>query len=198
VVFSEKSTPKNILDLARGYPRAYSTLMNTTQNKLETMTCSRCGGSGHYSFCQMYGTKCFKCHGSGVAYTARGMAARAHLEALRSKPAGELVPGDIVRFRGVPGISRDVWATIASVRCPSELKAWIAGEPVDTTDLVDYVATETVKGTSCAMTGLNRAELVRVFQTPEQTASTLARAVEYQATLTKAGTPRKRTAKRAA
>jgi hypothetical protein len=26
-------------------------------------TCSRCGGSGHYSFCPMYGTKCFKCSG---------------------------------------------------------------------------------------------------------------------------------------
>ena len=29
-------------------------------------TCTRCGGGGHYSYCQMYGTKCFKCGGSGV------------------------------------------------------------------------------------------------------------------------------------
>lgn len=28
-------------------------------------TCSRCGGSGEYSFCQMHGTTCFKCGGSG-------------------------------------------------------------------------------------------------------------------------------------
>lgn len=27
--------------------------------------CSRCGGGGHYSYCQMYGTKCFKCRGKG-------------------------------------------------------------------------------------------------------------------------------------
>ncbi len=27
--------------------------------------CSRCGGSGHFSRCQMYGTTCFKCRGNG-------------------------------------------------------------------------------------------------------------------------------------
>lgn len=26
-------------------------------------TCSRCGGTGHYSYNQMYGTTCFKCNG---------------------------------------------------------------------------------------------------------------------------------------
>lgn len=28
-------------------------------------TCSRCGGTGHYSYCSAYGTMCFKCNGSG-------------------------------------------------------------------------------------------------------------------------------------
>jgi hypothetical protein len=28
-------------------------------------TCSRCHGSGNYSYCQRYGTTCFKCGGSG-------------------------------------------------------------------------------------------------------------------------------------
>jgi rRNA maturation protein Nop10 len=28
-------------------------------------TCSRCGGSGRYSWCQMYGDTCFKCGGKG-------------------------------------------------------------------------------------------------------------------------------------
>jgi len=27
--------------------------------------CGRCGGTGHYSFCQMYGTTCFGCSGTG-------------------------------------------------------------------------------------------------------------------------------------
>lgn len=29
------------------------------------ITCSRCGGSGHYSYNRMYGTTCFKCNGRG-------------------------------------------------------------------------------------------------------------------------------------
>ena len=28
-------------------------------------TCTRCGGSGHYSYCQTHGTTCFGCGGSG-------------------------------------------------------------------------------------------------------------------------------------
>lgn len=31
--------------------------------------CSRCGGGGHYSYCQMYGTRCFQCGGSGKVAT---------------------------------------------------------------------------------------------------------------------------------
>lgn len=30
-----------------------------------TKECERCGGCGHYSYCQMYGTTCFGCGGSG-------------------------------------------------------------------------------------------------------------------------------------
>lgn len=52
-------------------------------------TCSRCGGSGRYSWCQMYGDKCFKCAGKGefvVTLTAKT------LDAARTKvEAGELV-----------------------------------------------------------------------------------------------------------
>lgn len=29
-------------------------------------TCTRCCGSGHYSYCQMHGTTCFKCSGNGM------------------------------------------------------------------------------------------------------------------------------------
>jgi hypothetical protein len=28
--------------------------------------CTRCGGSGSYSYCQMYGTRCFGCNGGGT------------------------------------------------------------------------------------------------------------------------------------
>ena len=56
-------------------------------------TCPRCGGSGHYSYNQMDGTRCYGCNGSGVsiqkvrAYTekeyARMQAANEHARAKR-------------------------------------------------------------------------------------------------------------------
>ena len=33
--------------------------------KYHRETCSRCGGTGQYSYCSAYGTMCFKCNGSG-------------------------------------------------------------------------------------------------------------------------------------
>lgn len=62
--------------------------------RLEHVTCSRCGGSGHYSYTQRLGTLCAKCLGAGTVYTKRGRAARDYLDALRSKPARELQVGD--------------------------------------------------------------------------------------------------------
>lgn len=37
----------------------------TKQTSLTKATCSRCGGSGHYSFNLIHGTVCFKCRGDG-------------------------------------------------------------------------------------------------------------------------------------
>lgn len=34
------------------------------------VTCGRCGGTGHYSYCQMYGTTCFECHGNKTVLEA--------------------------------------------------------------------------------------------------------------------------------
>lgn len=42
------------------------------KDMFEIQPCGRCGGSGRYSWCQMYGDTCFKCEGSGLAYTTRG------------------------------------------------------------------------------------------------------------------------------
>lgn len=32
---------------------------------IATRDCGRCGGTGHYSYCERFGTKCFGCGGSG-------------------------------------------------------------------------------------------------------------------------------------
>lgn len=51
-------------------------------------TCTRCGGGGHYSYNQMYGTTCFKCHGSGYQDTKPTKALLAKCEAVAA--SGEL------------------------------------------------------------------------------------------------------------
>lgn len=61
----------------------------------ETEDCSRCWGSGHYSRCPGYGTKCFQCRGSGKQLTARGAAAYAYMESLLTeKSASEFKVGE--------------------------------------------------------------------------------------------------------
>ncbi len=42
----------------------------------ETKECSRCGGSGRYSYNSMHGDMCYGCHGKGKQITKRGSAAR--------------------------------------------------------------------------------------------------------------------------
>lgn len=63
----------------------------------ESKPCSRCGGSGHYSYCQMYGTVCFKCGGKGGVLTKRGAAAQNFLNDMRSVEAKDLKVGDVIR-----------------------------------------------------------------------------------------------------
>lgn len=158
--------------------------MQTTQytSGFETVTCSRCGGSGHYSYCQMYGTTCFKCRGRKVVFTKRGAAAFDwYLKAL-SRPAGELAVGDVIYeepdfvfhthkggFFRITEIAPDTTLYNGEVR-------------------PEYLRIQTkVMGHCCPNT-----QLFRVAHTAEQKAAVKARAMEYQASLTKLGTPRKR------
>jgi hypothetical protein len=69
------------------------------QTKLETKTCSRCGGSGKMPFA-VYGGVCFKCNGAGNFYTKRGRAAHAFLERLRSRTLEQIEAGMLVLYRG--------------------------------------------------------------------------------------------------
>ncbi len=45
--------------------------------KLTLKTCGRCGGGGHYSYCQMHGTTCFGCGGTGKVLPTTADALRA-------------------------------------------------------------------------------------------------------------------------
>jgi hypothetical protein len=67
----------------------------------ERETCTRCGGGGRYSYCQMHGTTCFKCGGKGTTTTRSGKKAAAAIEAFMAEhfsvAVEDLKPGD--RFR---------------------------------------------------------------------------------------------------
>src|SRR5215470_11209158 len=82
----------------------------------ENVPCSRCGGSGHYSYCQTYGTTCFKCAGDGATLTKRGAVAQAFLTQSRKRKAGEFQVGDHYLMDGVPGFSRSEWIKITEIK----------------------------------------------------------------------------------
>lgn len=77
--------------------------------QFETEPCSRCNGTGAYSYCQTYGSKCFKCGGNKIVLTKRGAVARAYLDELCTVSAGSLKIGDRIRvenfFRGMSYIA---------------------------------------------------------------------------------------------
>ncbi|MFT6075153.1 MAG: hypothetical protein ACJAZ1_002078 [Yoonia sp.] len=64
----------------------------------ETETCTRCSGSGHYSYNQMTGTRCFKCGGSGLQYTKRGKATQQFAESIMAVLGSEIKVGDVMRI----------------------------------------------------------------------------------------------------
>lgn len=79
----------------KGRPDSY----RFTLAYFESKACTRCGGCGHYSYCQMHGTRCFGCSGTGFQLTGRGAAALAHYRALQSKPVTSIAPGTPVYDR---------------------------------------------------------------------------------------------------
>lgn len=72
-------------------------LLKVSETLFESAPCGRCGGCGNYSYCQMYGTTCFKCSGQGVLLTKRGRAAAAFYRELFLKPIGEVRVGMTVK-----------------------------------------------------------------------------------------------------
>jgi hypothetical protein len=152
----------------------------TSDLRLERETCSRCSGTGHYSYCQMYGTVCFKCGGKGQILTKRGQAALAYLKDLRARKVSELKVGDTIKvqFHGV--------VKVLEVRLSEVEKD--GGVVVDG----EVVAMGWVVNTSkVKLMGVSPDSAYEVVMSQEEQLATLRQAIEYQGTLTKAGTVRK-------
>lgn len=81
----------------------------------ETEACTRCDGTGRYSFNMMHGTMCFKCKGSKSSLTGRGRAAKAsfttEIQARCTVQSWTLREGDKIWDD-----YRSIWLTVESVR----------------------------------------------------------------------------------
>lgn len=164
----------------------------------ESQTCSRCGGCGEYSYCQTHGRRCFKCGGSGRSLTKRGaIAAKFYSESLEVL-ATQIQVGDRIWDNGCAlgggcGSSRGFRKVLeisiqkdrSSSRCYRE-GVWVE-------DSYDYLCLLTETGTYNYLishrTGLCTAKVRKDWGAEK--ANKLAAALEFQASLTKTGTPRK-------
>lgn len=145
----------------------------------ETTECGRCGGSGHYSFNQMDGTRCYGCGGSGKKLTKRGAAAREFANSLlevRVEEYAEKHNGRVARSEG---------RRFYSVRESERPVAWRLEKDGSQTPIKGY---RLIGGDGEAIVTLGQGLTVRLF--PNE--SDLEQIAAYQDSLTKAGKPRKR------
>lgn len=158
----------------------------------ESKPCSRCGGSGHYSYCQSYGTRCFKCAGRCETLTKRGAVAQAAFSASLRAPASMIEPGAIVEIEGIPGVVASFWMRVERVErvvFADGSRVTLHGSrraPGATWDDADRLHPESY---SCSAEST-----LRVFHTREEKAPKIAAALALQASLTLKGEPRKRAA----
>jgi len=140
----------------------------------ETTECSRCGGSGHYSFNPMYGTTCFKCNGTGWGMTKRGQAAKNYFNDSRPKVAAE----NLEAGQRVFSKSFNRWWTVKNIEADEYNPGLV---------VVNYNVQGEEYGEHVQP---DREFLLSAGE--ELWAELLAAAIEHQETLTKAGKPRKR------
>ena len=82
--------------------------------RFETTECSRCGGSGRYSWNAIHGDRCYGCGGTGTVLTKAGAAAKAAYWAVARAeiPVTDLQVGDLIRVRPMGGEVTRVVAAI--------------------------------------------------------------------------------------
>ena len=149
-------------------------ITQTNKAGFEVTTCSRCGGTGHYSFNQINGTTCFGCNGGKVKLTARGAAAHALFVASTSVPTSEIVVGDKIFRDGGWRLVRSITLRPAAARYNGVS--------------YDYISLETQR----IVYSQSPATLVRVSRGAAAWAAKLAEALAYQATLGVSGKPLKK------
>lgn len=152
----------------------------------ETRACSRCGGGGHYSWCSMYGSRCFGCGGAGFQFTKRGAAALALYKALQSRPVANLAPGTPVYDRDSRRCTLASQETAPRTAYDRDNGTWYE----DSTMVLNY--TLQYKNDTHGWQGMALDSMLRVRGWDAVSAAAqLQTAMRYQAALTQQGVPRK-------
>jgi hypothetical protein len=156
--------------------------------RFETKTCSRCAGSGSYSFNQIDGSRCYGCGGSGLQLTKRGAVARAHFYATTRVAIEDVRPGWIIWDEAFLG-RRAKWMPVVEAG-PSETRSSVDGGAT----WIAHLMVRTARGSYSAPAG----SMVRAAPDAATINALLDAAVAFQATLTATGKPARRSAAAAA
>ena len=158
--------------------------MTDAATKLETEICGRCGGSGKHSYNSIHKDVCYGCGGSGIRYTKRGSAAKAFLDSLRSVPASSIKVGDFIQ---VSRMTFNYFAKVTAIGFSSGSRFMKDNQWVPYYEILTEHPKHGEGGVSVCFPN----DLVRKGFSKEEKSEQMARALEFQATLTKSGTPRK-------
>ena len=136
-------------------------ITQTTKLGFECVTCTRCGGSGSFSYCTYYGTRCFKCAGAKVIFTNRGQISFNKYTEKMDVKYSEVNAGMKVKYEN-PYSGVTTWYTV------------IAVETEGTTVNIKCDGFSTSGGADHS---------IRIARTTEEKRAYLKAALEYQSTL---------------
>jgi hypothetical protein len=161
-------------------------------NALEMVTCSRCCGSGHYSYNAMTGTRCFKCHGKKEVLTKRGSLTNQFIKSLRSSEVSnaDLKVGDWIKPCG-----ESQFFEIISISEPTSYSKY---KDFKASEIAGHDVWIPVFSVSVEMKGLKAVHSLHLCSKSDRhhgldALATWKQGMEFQASLSKAGKPTKKT-----
>lgn len=143
----------------------------------ETEACSRCGGTGQYSFNGEH-SRCYKCDGKNGcrALTKRGEAAKEFYLSKLTVIATEIKVGDMIQD--------SLGTKIRVINIVEKVQNFISNGVPGSVNMITFEGKFNCYGVA-------ETHKIRRLPTVEENEILKAEALEYQATLTKAGKPRK-------
>jgi hypothetical protein len=162
----------------------------------ESRVCTRCHGSGSYSFNLRHGSICYGCGGRGEQLTKRGAEAQRFFRELSMVSVSDLKVGDVVRASGITrgGDSYTHAATVTEVLLDDP------SAPTCTSKVGDAPAVTRRYSTVRLSSKLGDSTLhtfpeARLELAGGDRKARVEKALAYQATLTQAGKPSRRGAR---